>query len=394
MALARRTSRVSAHCPRLYPVSQVGPAAHKQPFEFGRAAAWDGGTRRHKRKLKGEASREENGDAPWMPAAAPQPWPSAHCRLMSRTMPSESLRFYIHHENEPEFALAVSWNVTDRRTVRDLSKHFAAAFARAFPHHAPTNFTLATESKLPYSACVCSCVHNGADLFATLAPVDAAATAPITAAAAPPKPAATGSSSPAAIDATLKPYLEAADTAYKARCYAKAKAIYTELITVVPTLGVALYRLGEIEAQAGRHDDACLLLERALKVDPASVPVAIALAKAQLASGDAAEAAGVVKATLARWEGKTSAAAVAKVRTLKIELGRTLFAGGARQEGGQLLTEILSQDMEKQDALEVRLNPRPRPCLNHTGRLLSPRRKCRVVTSTPARSALVSLHQE
>jgi tetratricopeptide (TPR) repeat protein len=209
-------------------------------------------------------------------------------------------------------------------------------------------------------------VNHAADLIATLAPVDTAATAPITAAAVPPAPSAAGSSSSAALDATLKPYLEAADKAWKARYYAKAKAIYTELLNVVPTLGVALSRLGEIEAQAGRHDDACLLLERALRVDPASVPAAIALAKAQLASGDAAEAAGVLKAAMDRWEGKKSAAAAAKARTLKIELGRTLFAGGARQEGGQLLTEILSQDVEEQDALEVRPNPRPRRCVHHT----------------------------
>lgn len=48
----------------------------------------------------------------------------------------------------PEFTLAISWSLTDRRTVRVLSQHFAAAFARAFPHHAPTNFTLAADSEL------------------------------------------------------------------------------------------------------------------------------------------------------------------------------------------------------------------------------------------------------
>ena len=240
--------------------------------------------------------------------------------------------------------------MNDCRSVGELSKLFADAFGRAFPSQPPASFRLATEDRgaLASSACVCSCMADGEDVIATLTRMERDSTN----AQAMTAPSAT-SSATSALDETLKPYLEAADKAFKIRQFAKAKTVYSELLNVVPNLTVALLRLGEIETQAGRYDDACVLLERALKVEPSSVPIAIALAKAHMGSGDAAEAVTVLKDACSIQASKTGTTAADRLRTLKIELGRILFAGGARQEGGQLLTEILSQDMEKQDALEV-----------------------------------------
>jgi len=253
------------------------------------------------------------------------------------------MRFYIHHDGDPEFTLAVSWAPTDRRAVRDL----CALVAKRLPATAGTrHISLVTENgvELPAGHCVCACVREGADLIAKSV-------------ARPPSQPAPAAAANAAED--LEPYLKAADKAYGARQLARAKTIYTELLGVSPRLFTALLRLGLIEEQAGRHEEACHWLQRAVREDPASEEAAVALARSHLAAGEGEEAAAAVRAALERCGsgaggkagGKAAAKVAAKARRLKIELGRTLFKAGARQEGGALLTSILQQDMEQADAL-------------------------------------------
>ena len=252
------------------------------------------------------------------------------------------MRFYIHHDGDPEFTLAVSWAPTDRRAVRDL----CALVAKRLPATAGTrHISLVTENgvELPAGHCVCACVREGADLIAKSV-------------ARPPSQPAPAAAANAAED--LEPYLKAADKAYGARQLARAKTIYTELLGVSPRLFTALLRLGLIEEQAGRHEEACHWLQRAVREDPASEEAAVALARSHLAAGEGEEAAAAVRAALERCGsgaggkagGKAAAKVAAKARRLKIELGRTLFKAGARQEGGALLTSILQQDMEQAHA--------------------------------------------
>ena len=248
------------------------------------------------------------------------------------------MRFYIHHDGDPEFTLAVSWAPTDRRAVRDL----CALVAKRLPATAGTrHISLVTENgvELPAGHCVCACVREGADLIAKSV-------------ARPPSQPAPAAAANAAED--LEPYLKAADKAYGARQLARAKTIYTELLGVSPRLFTALLRLGLIEEQAGRHEEACHWLQRAVREDPTSEEAAVALARSHLAAGEGEEAAAAVRAALERCGsgagGKAAAKVAAKARRLKIELGRTLFKAGARQEGGALLTSILQQDMEQAHA--------------------------------------------
>ncbi|EOD30456.1 hypothetical protein EMIHUDRAFT_232788 [Emiliania huxleyi CCMP1516] len=194
------------------------------------------------------------------------------------------MRFYIHHDGDPEFTLAVSWAPTDRRAVRDL----CALVAKRLPATAGTrHISLVTENgvELPAGHCVCACVREGADLIAKSV-------------ARPPSQPAPAAAANAAED--LEPYLKAADKAYAARQLARAKTIYTELLGVSPRLFTALLRLGLIEEQAGRHEEACHWLQRAVREDPASEEAAVALARSHLAAGEGEEAAAAVRAALER----------------------------------------------------------------------------------------------
>ena len=264
------------------------------------------------------------------------------------------MKFYVHHENEPEFTLRVLWDDADTRGVDTLLRHFASAFAKKGDQAAAAakqlQLTGADGVALPTKARVLAVVEDGGDVFA----VRGAAPPPPTPAAAkaPAKPKAAKASSselPAEIQTALAPYLDAAQQAWDRRVYSKAKEIYTELVGVHPKLPVALRRLGEIELMCERHETAVPWLLKAAQLSPKDAEVRQLLARAHTAAGDHDEA-------METAEMAAEVATKAQRKRMQIALGRTLFFDprpGKRQQGGQLLTTLLHQDMEDDAALHA-----------------------------------------
>lgn len=265
------------------------------------------------------------------------------------------MKFYVHHEDEPEFTLRVLWDDADTRGVDTLLRHFVSVFAKKGDQAAAAAKQLqlagADGVALPTTARVLAVVEDGGDVFAVRGaapqtPTPAAAKAP-----AKPKAASSAKASsselPPEIQKALAPYLDAAQKAWDKRVYSKAKEIYTELVGVHPKLPVALRRLGEIELMCDRHDTAVPWLLKAAQLSPNDAEVRRLLAKAHSAAGDHEEA-------LEAAEMAAEVATKAQRKRMQIALGRTLFFDprpGKRQQGGQLLTTLLHQDMEDDAAL-------------------------------------------
>jgi len=170
------------------------------------------------------------------------------------------MRFYIHSEEEPSFALPVQWDDADTRPVEALLQHFLAAYAAKGGKRSAAQIALSSSDGrlLAPKARVLAVVEDGGDVFAVERPSGAAASASASASAkAPARSAAPAADSEAeALQKVLAPYLDAAQKAWDARGYRQAKEIYGELLTVHPKLPVALRRLGEIELLCGRADSA------------------------------------------------------------------------------------------------------------------------------------------
>ena len=170
------------------------------------------------------------------------------------------MRFYIHSEEEPSFALPVQWDDADTRPVEALLQHFLAAYAAKGGKRSAAQIALSSSDGrlLAPKARVLAVVEDGGDVFAVERPSGAAASASASAPAkAPARSAAPAADSEAeALQKVLAPYLDAAQKAWDARGYRQAKEIYGELLTVHPKLPVALRRLGEIELLCGRADSA------------------------------------------------------------------------------------------------------------------------------------------
>lgn len=279
------------------------------------------------------------------------------------------MKFYIHHEeSDYPYTLALAWHEADARTVIELVKQFEAGFGAAHPTAPPAAILLrdAEGSVVSPSACVAHVVGEGADLFAERVAPSVAASALSSAAGSSAAPAAAGSaaSSSKADEAkevvrALKPYIKAADEAWEARAYKKAAGIYTELIaTLEKTSGLeaaqvpmvtALRRLGEIELLNERPDTALPYLEKAEGLAPKNVDVQLQLAEAHRQSNDAEEAVSAMRHALEL----VPAAKKKKKKSVSIALGSLLFRVGKRSEGGGLLTSLLQQDMDDEEALQA-----------------------------------------
>ena len=171
------------------------------------------------------------------------------------------IHFYVHHEAEPEYTLAIAWHEADARPASELIKQFASAFCVANPTAPPLTAAEvllkdADGLTVAPSACVIHHVSRGADLFAERAPAAAAAAAAVKASAAGKQAAAAPAGNELA--KLLTPYMKAAEEAWEKRSYKRARSIYAEVVaTVEQTSGLesalahtvlALRRLGEIEA--------------------------------------------------------------------------------------------------------------------------------------------------
>mmetsp|Transcript_18834 Transcript_18834/g.31491 ORF Transcript_18834/g.31491 Transcript_18834/m.31491 type:complete len:731 (+) Transcript_18834:36-2228(+) len=269
------------------------------------------------------------------------------------------MRFWVHWEDEPAFTLSVIWADTDLRTVAHLCDQFAAAHAKMHPEHAVNGelLILATEEgqQVPREACVGSILADDDDIFATRSAV-AAPPAPALPVAVPvaKSPVASlsagdASSGAASIDKeALAPYQEAADKAWKSRQYAKAKSIHAELLALQPRLAGSLRRLGEIEVICGRPLEAVPLLQKAVDAEPRNLSGRLLLAQACADMGENGDAVEVLEEALEMT--KVGSKAHKKVQ---LQLGRTLFKGGDRNRGGNLLTEILKADMDDAEAQQA-----------------------------------------
>ena len=163
------------------------------------------------------------------------------------------MRFYVHSEEEPSFALPVQWDDADTRPVEALLQHFLAAYAAKGGKRSTAQIALSASDGrlLAPKARVLAVVEDGGDVFAAARPSGAAVSASAATSAKAPagRSAATSAAdAPAeALQKVLAPYLDAAQKAWEKRGYRQAKEIYGELVTVHPKLPIALRRLGEIE---------------------------------------------------------------------------------------------------------------------------------------------------
>ena len=173
------------------------------------------------------------------------------------------MRFYVHSEEEPSFALPVQWDDADTRPIEALLQLFLAAYAAKGGKRSAAQIALSGSDGrlLAPKARVLAVVEDGGDVFAVARPSGAAASASASASAKAPArsaaPAADAKGAEAeALQKVLAPYLDAAQKAWDNRGYRQAKEIYGELITVHPKLPIALRRLGEIELFCERADPA------------------------------------------------------------------------------------------------------------------------------------------
>ena len=126
------------------------------------------------------------------------------------------MRFYVHYEEDSgdAFTQALHWDDADGRSVAQLAQQFGLAFAERHPAkmrgHA-IRLQRADGAPLPDGAPVVQAVLDGGDVFSSLVPKPS------------PPPAGAGGSketaaaAAAAVAQQLKPYLEAAEKAWKAR---------------------------------------------------------------------------------------------------------------------------------------------------------------------------------
>ena len=210
--------------------------------------------------------------------------------------------------------------------------------------------------------CVAHVIHDGCDLFAERG--EAKLAPPQAVAASAPAPAASSSSKPP-IDAVYKemhkaliPYLKAAEEAFKERAYKKAATIYGEMYLTLEKrnltgpglpsgLNVIIRKLGEIEVINGRSDSALKWLNKAVKACPTDVESRLLLSDAHWL-GEEEEA---IMATRSALEVIDQAKRPKKTKSVQIKLGLQLFKAGHKSEGGNLLTKLLQQDQEDQEAL-------------------------------------------
>jgi tetratricopeptide (TPR) repeat protein len=264
------------------------------------------------------------------------------------------MRFYVHYEEDSgdAFTQAMHWDDADGRSVAQLAQQFGLAFAERHPAkmrgHA-IRLQRADGAPLPDGAPVVQAVLDGGDVFSSLVPKPSAPPP----SAAPPAAGAGGSKETAAAAAAavaqqLKPYLEAAEKAWKARAYRRAKEIYGELLKVQPTLLIALRRLGELELACERPEAAIPWLERAAAAAKMDAPVRLSLNEAHEAAGNLEEAVAAAQEAVKVAKEGTPTKLKAQLR-----LGRTLFRAGERQAGGGLVQQLLNQHMEDPLALHA-----------------------------------------
>ena len=182
------------------------------------------------------------------------------------------MRFYVHSEEEPSFALPVQWDDADTRPVEALLQQFLAAYAAKGGKRSAAQIALSGSDGrlLSPKARVLAVVEDGGDVFAAARPAGTAASASASASAkalagrgAAPAKASAAEAPAEALQKVLAPYLDAAQKAWDTRNYRQAKEIYAELVNVHPKLPLALRRLGEIELLCERADPAVgWLLER------------------------------------------------------------------------------------------------------------------------------------
>ena len=230
------------------------------------------------------------------------------------------MRFWVHHESDPEFALSVEWADGDARTVAALRDTFAAALARAHPTSAPPAASLqlgaSDGTRIPLDSCVVAAVCDGDDVYATVACESHVSTAPPNVLSPSGAPSVAASASavasglPEALKArkklppALKPYFEAADEAWRKRSYRQARTIYTELLELdqnaLPARhrSLARRRLGEIELHCGRENRAVEHLRLAVDADESVVESHLGLGKAYAAAGRHADAVPAIQRAL------------------------------------------------------------------------------------------------
>ena len=280
------------------------------------------------------------------------------------------MRVYVHLEveDDPPFTLAVDVPADSRCTFFDLGAHFAAAYVAANPKAKSPLGANAVAFKdmdggtLSLGTCVAQLVGDGDDVFASHG----------VAAAAPPPSAgaalgAATKASPAKSEVSelikaLAPYIKSADGMFKSRSFKKAYDVYHEVVGTLDRanygapgaypekLVVALRRLGEIEVVNERPEKATPWLERAKRVASNDVETRVILCDAHWAADDAEEAVLELRGAL---DVIDKAKRPKKTKSLSIKLGLLLFKAGQRQEGGGLLTKLLQEDQEDQEALQA-----------------------------------------
>jgi len=280
------------------------------------------------------------------------------------------MRLFIHHEAAaPNFTLAVEWPDNSKGVVYELQSRFAKAFTAAHPSSPLTAAEIGLLDEdgavLDSTACVAHVVTDGCDLFAEKGKF--VAPAAVAAAAAAVKPAASAPSASTAVAPELKeltkalaPYLKAAETAFKNKSYKKAAEIYGECFLTLERanltgpglsreLVVVIRRLGEIEVLNERADSAQKWLQKAVRACPSDVESRVLLSDAHwLAEEEQEEAVVALRGAL---EAIDQVKRPKKTKSLQIKLGLRLFQAGLRQEGGGLLTKLLQQDQDDQEAL-------------------------------------------
>ena len=286
-------------------------------------------------------------------------------------------KIYVHSETTPDasFTLAVDVPPSCRNTVFDLGAHFATAYNAANPSapkpFAPNavSFVDANGVALSSAACITQLASDGDDIFAThgspTAPPKAVIAASASARSISAASSSSTTSSPSEVTELIKaltPYIKKADSLFKDRSFKKAFDIYNEVVTTVERanygavgvfpekLVVALRRLGEIEVVNERPAKAMPWLERAKRIAPRDVETRVVLADAHWAAEDEEEAVAEMQGALDVID-KTKRPK--KTKSLSIKLGLMMFKAGQRPQGGGLLTKLLKEDQEDQEALQA-----------------------------------------
>eukprot|EP00741_Cyanophora_paradoxa_P008807 tig00001376_g8524.t1 len=150
--------------------------------------------------------------------------------------------------------------------------------------------------------------------------------------------------------------LPAAEDSWQKKNYRHALAVYEHVLAVDPAHATALLRTAEVAMMRGKPGEAVPLLERLVAAHPLSADGHQMLGDAHAGAGRSEQAIGsyyaAIRSVGAGAEEKgADAAAQRRLDSLKVRIGKVLYAQGEQDAALHIFSSILARDPEHRDAL-------------------------------------------